>query len=117
LVKTVEGALAPQVDVSGNILISNNLGLAWRWSAAVSAMAGFQISDGFVGYGYDLESTNYDDIIQVHENISCFKIEQKNQPRCITLSSSITNTDMKENHMALFIAPNNITRLPLKKYK
>jgi type IX secretion system PorP/SprF family membrane protein len=59
LVKAVEGAPL-QVDVSGNILINEkfNLGLAWRWSAAVSAMAGFQISDGlYLGYGYDLETT------------------------------------------------------------
>jgi hypothetical protein len=34
------------------------LGAAWRWDAAVSAMAGFQITKGlFVGYGYDHETT------------------------------------------------------------
>jgi hypothetical protein len=26
--------------------------------AAVTAMAGFQISDVYIGYGYDLETTN-----------------------------------------------------------
>ncbi|WGU69055.1 type IX secretion system membrane protein PorP/SprF [Capnocytophaga canimorsus] len=32
--------------------------VAWRWSATVSAMAGFQISDRwFIGYGYDFETT------------------------------------------------------------
>jgi type IX secretion system PorP/SprF family membrane protein len=59
LVKAVEGAPL-QVDVSGNFLINEkfNLGLAYRWSAAVSAMAGFQVSDGlYIGYGYDLETT------------------------------------------------------------
>lgn len=59
LVKAVEGSPL-QVDVSGNFLINEkfNLGLAWRWSAAVSVMAGFQISDGlYIGYGYDLETT------------------------------------------------------------
>ena len=34
------------------------LGAAYRWDAAVSALAGFQISDGlYIGYGYDLETT------------------------------------------------------------
>ena len=34
------------------------LGAAWRWDAAVSAMAGFQVSDGlYIGYGYDMETT------------------------------------------------------------
>jgi hypothetical protein len=32
------------------------LGVAYRWSAAVTAMAGFQISDAmYIGYGYDLK--------------------------------------------------------------
>lgn len=59
LTKVVEGAPL-QLDVSGNFLINEKfvLGAAWRWDAAVSAMAGFQISDGlFIGYGYDLETT------------------------------------------------------------
>jgi type IX secretion system PorP/SprF family membrane protein len=50
-----------QIDVSGNFLINERfvLGAAYRWSAAVSAMVGFQITEGlFVGYGYDLETTN-----------------------------------------------------------
>lgn len=60
LTKIVEGAPL-QLDVSGNFLINNKfvLGGAYRWSAAFSAMAGFQISEGiFVGYGYDKETTN-----------------------------------------------------------
>jgi len=59
LTKVVEGAPL-QLDVSGNFLINEKfvLGAAWRWDAAVSAMAGFQITDGlFIGYGYDLETT------------------------------------------------------------
>lgn len=59
LAKAVNGAPL-QVDVSGNVLFNEkfSLGLAWRWSAAVSAMAGFQINDGlYLGYGYDLETT------------------------------------------------------------
>ena len=60
LAKVVEGAPL-QVDVSGNFLINDKflIGAAYRWSASVSAMVGFQISDPlFIGYGYDLETTN-----------------------------------------------------------
>jgi len=59
LSKLVQGAPL-QVDVSGNFLIVDRLvlGAAYRWDAAVSAMAGFQITDGlYLGYGYDLETT------------------------------------------------------------
>jgi type IX secretion system PorP/SprF family membrane protein len=59
LTKLVTGAPL-QVDVSGNFLIYDKLvlGVAYRWDAAVSAMAGFQISDGlYLGYGYDMETT------------------------------------------------------------
>lgn len=59
LTKIVEGAPL-QVDVSGNFLINDKfvIGAAYRWSASVSAMVGFQVSDGlFIGYGYDLETT------------------------------------------------------------
>ena len=57
--KAVKGAPL-QLDVSGNFLINDKfvLGAAWRWSAAVSFMAGFQVNDGlFIGYGYELETT------------------------------------------------------------
>jgi len=59
LSKVVEGAPF-QLDVSGNFLIQDKLtlGAAWRWGAAMSAMVGFQITDGlFAGYAYDLETT------------------------------------------------------------
>ena len=59
LTKVVEGAPL-QLDLSGNFLINEKfvLGAAWRWSAAASLMAGFQVSDGlYIGYGYDLETT------------------------------------------------------------
>lgn len=59
LTKLVQGAPL-QVDVSGNFLINEKFmaGIAYRWSAAVSAMVGFQVSDSwFIGYGYDLETT------------------------------------------------------------
>jgi type IX secretion system PorP/SprF family membrane protein len=59
LTKMVQGAPF-QIDVSGNFMFNDKLtlGLAYRWSAAASAMVGFQISDSmYLGYGYDLETT------------------------------------------------------------
>ncbi|GAA3727742.1 type IX secretion system membrane protein PorP/SprF [Flavobacterium ginsengisoli] len=59
MTKMVEGAPL-QVDVSGNFMFNDKfvLGLAYRWSASVSAMAGFQVSKGmYIGYGYDHETT------------------------------------------------------------
>ncbi|MNY41039.1 hypothetical protein D3C86_1758220 [compost metagenome] len=59
LAKIVEGAPL-QADISANFLFSEKLtlGSAYRWDAAVSVMAGFQISEGlFVGYAYDAETT------------------------------------------------------------
>ncbi|MDY8135334.1 type IX secretion system membrane protein PorP/SprF [Aquimarina sp. 2201CG5-10] len=49
-----------QVDISANFLAYDRLtlGVAYRWSAAVSAMAGFQISDSMmIGFAYDRETT------------------------------------------------------------
>jgi len=60
LTKAVQGSPL-QVDLSGNFLFFDKLmlGAAYRWDAAISGMAGFQITDGlFVGYGYDRETTN-----------------------------------------------------------
>lgn len=60
LTKVVAGAPL-QVDLSGNFLLFDKfmLGAAYRWDAAISGMAGFQITDGlFIGYGYDKETTN-----------------------------------------------------------
>jgi len=60
LTKMVQGAPL-QVDVSGNFMFYDKfvIGLAYRWSASVSAMAGFQVTDGlYIGYGYDHETTN-----------------------------------------------------------
>ncbi|WP_296150872.1 type IX secretion system membrane protein PorP/SprF [uncultured Flavobacterium sp.] len=59
LVKTIEGSPL-QADISGNFLLYDKfmLGAAYRWDAAVSALAGFQITEGlFIGYGYDAETT------------------------------------------------------------
>jgi type IX secretion system PorP/SprF family membrane protein len=61
LLTKVVGGAPLQVDVSGNFMFNNKfvVGVAYRWSAAVSAMAGFQVSDGmYIGYGYDHETTN-----------------------------------------------------------
>lgn len=56
-----------QVDVSANFLFNNKftLGASYRWDAAISAMAGFQISEQFfLGVGYDFQTTD----IQDHSN-------------------------------------------------
>ena len=50
-----------QLDLSGNFMFYDKftLGISYRWSAALSAMVGFKVSDGiYVGYGYDKETTN-----------------------------------------------------------
>ena len=60
ITKMVEGAPL-QIDVSGNFMFSEKfvVGVAYRWSAALSGMVGFQVSDGlYIGYGYDRETTN-----------------------------------------------------------
>ena len=59
LTKVVTGAPL-QVDASANFMFFDKLmlGGAYRWDAAWSALAGFQITDGlFIGYSYDMETT------------------------------------------------------------
>lgn len=59
LTKLVQGSPL-QVDVSANFLIHDKLtlGAAYRWSAAVSGLVGFQVSDQImVGFAYDRETT------------------------------------------------------------
>jgi type IX secretion system PorP/SprF family membrane protein len=59
LTKMVQGAPL-QVDLSANFLINEKFtaGIAYRWSAAMSALVGFQVSDSwFIGYAYDMETT------------------------------------------------------------
>jgi type IX secretion system PorP/SprF family membrane protein len=59
LSKIVEGAPL-QLDITANFLINDKftIGAAYRWSAAVSGLVGFQISESwFIGYGYDMETT------------------------------------------------------------
>jgi type IX secretion system PorP/SprF family membrane protein len=61
--KYVQGAPL-QVDLSANFMMNEKFvaGLAYRWSAAMSVMAGFQVSDSFfVGYAYDFDTTDLAD--------------------------------------------------------
>ncbi|MFB3390300.1 type IX secretion system membrane protein PorP/SprF [Flavobacterium sp. LAR06] len=49
-----------QVDLSANFLFMEKLtlGVAYRWDAAVSGMAGFQVTPGLMaGYSYDFDTT------------------------------------------------------------
>ena len=60
MIKAVSGAPLA-VDISANFLFNNKftLGAAYRWDASVSALAGFQVTDGIqIGYGYDYDTTN-----------------------------------------------------------
>ncbi|WP_298951618.1 type IX secretion system membrane protein PorP/SprF [uncultured Nonlabens sp.] len=59
LVKVVQGAPL-QVDLSANFLFNEKLtlGAAYRWSAAVTGLVGFQLSDQMmIGFAYDRETT------------------------------------------------------------
>ena len=82
LTKIVEGAPL-QVDVSGNFMINDMfmVGVAYRWSAALSAMVGFQVSEGlYIGYGYDLETTNLDNYNSgSHEIFLRYELFNKNK--------------------------------------
>ncbi|KQB43641.1 hypothetical protein B6A10_15025 [Flavobacterium sp. L1I52] len=81
LTKMVQGAPL-QVDVSGNFMFFDKLtaGIAYRWSASVSAMVGFQVSDAlYIGYGYDLETTKLDNYNSgSHEVFLRYEIFKKN---------------------------------------
>ncbi|TDS56858.1 PorP/SprF family type IX secretion system membrane protein [Myroides indicus] len=55
LLKAVKGSPL-HADITANFLIHDKftLGVSYRWDAAWSALAGFQITDGlFIGYSYD----------------------------------------------------------------
>jgi len=63
LVKAVSGAPL-QVDITANFLVMEklHLGAAYRWSAALSGLVGFQVSDSMlIGLAYDRESTDLGD--------------------------------------------------------
>lgn len=81
MTKLVEGSPL-QVDVSGNFMFNEKfiVGLAYRWSAAMSAMVGFQVSDAFyVGYSYDFETTELDNYNSgSHEIFLRYEVFKKN---------------------------------------
>ncbi|MFB9076698.1 type IX secretion system membrane protein PorP/SprF [Flavobacterium procerum] len=59
LAKMVDGSPL-QVDVSANFMFNEKFvaGVSYRWSAALSAMAGFQLNKSmYIGYAYDRETT------------------------------------------------------------
>lgn len=63
LVKAVSGSPL-QWDVSANFLINEKftVGAAYRWSAALSGLVGFQASNEiFVGFAYDFQTTDLED--------------------------------------------------------
>ncbi|MEQ3655139.1 MAG: type IX secretion system membrane protein PorP/SprF [Dokdonia sp.] len=65
LIKAVAGAPL-QVDLTANALLYEKMhvGVAYRWSAAMSAMVGFQVSDSMlIGLAYDRESTDLGDVL------------------------------------------------------
>lgn len=71
---------APTIaDISANLLINDKftLGAAYRISNAVSGLAGFQISKSlYVGYGYDLTTTDFNNYNSgTHEIILRFEIQ------------------------------------------
>ncbi len=62
LLTKVVGGAPLQVDVSANFLLAEkfSFGAAYRWDAAVSALAGFQINDQIMlGLAYDKETTAF----------------------------------------------------------
>ncbi len=63
LFKMVSGSPL-QADVSANFLIYDKLtlGAAYRWSAAMSGLVGFQFTDQiFLGFAYDYQTTDIED--------------------------------------------------------
>ncbi|UGU16292.1 type IX secretion system membrane protein PorP/SprF [Sinomicrobium kalidii] len=87
LVKAVSGAPLG-VDVSANFLFNEKftLGAAYRWDAAVSALAGFSITEGLhVGYTYDWDTTglgNYNS--GTHEVFLRFEFVSSSRNRMIS---------------------------------
>jgi type IX secretion system PorP/SprF family membrane protein len=82
LTKVVQGAPI-QMDISGNIMFMNkfSIGVAYRLNAAISALAGFQVTNGlFIGYGYDYETTNLRNFSSgSHEIFLRYEIFKNNQ--------------------------------------
>lgn len=72
-----------QLDLSANFLFNEKftLGAAYRWSASVSAMAGFSVNNKlFIGYGYDRETTKLADFNSgSHEIFLQFELFENNK--------------------------------------
>ena len=87
LIKAVPGAPVA-VDVSANFLFSDKftIGAAYRWDAAVSALAGFQVTNGIqVGYAYDHDTNNIGNYNSgSHEVFLRFDLFPKSKYRMIT---------------------------------
>ncbi|TDO73335.1 type IX secretion system PorP/SprF family membrane protein [Flavobacterium chryseum] len=87
LVKAVSGAPLA-VDVSVSFLINDKftIGAAYRWDAAFSALAGFQVTDGIqIGYGYDYDTTNIGNYNSgSHELFLRFDLISRSQARLVT---------------------------------
>jgi len=52
---------SPQVDLTANLLYLDKftVGMAYRWKASISTLAGFQVNDKlFIGYTYDFTTTS-----------------------------------------------------------
>lgn len=81
MTKLVEGSPL-QVDLSGNFMFNEKfvVGVAYRWSAAVTAMVGFQVSDAFyVGYAYDFDTTELNNYSSgSHEIFLRYEVFKKN---------------------------------------
>ena len=59
LVKAAAGSPVA-MDISASILMNKKfmMGASYRWNTAISAMAGFQLSDSlYIGYSYDIDTT------------------------------------------------------------
>jgi type IX secretion system PorP/SprF family membrane protein len=81
--KMVAGAPL-QVDLTGNFLINEKftVGIAYRWSAALSALVGFKVNDRIsIGYGYDRETTRLSNFNsgshEIFLQFDLFKINQQ----------------------------------------
>lgn len=81
--KMVAGAPL-QVDLTGNFLINEKftVGVAYRWSAALSALVGFKVNDRIaIGYGYDRETTRLSNFNsgshEIFLQFDLFKINQQ----------------------------------------
>ncbi|OXB06394.1 hypothetical protein B0A81_13850 [Flavobacterium plurextorum] len=87
LIKAVPG-VPVAVDVSANFLFSEKftIGAAYRWNTAVSALAGFQVTNGIqVGYAYDYDTNsigNYNS--GSHEVFLRFDVLSRSKARLVT---------------------------------